>query len=46
MKEAVNRVVHSSDLALFKQRLEGDFALLKPEPGPKKKKITGDRSII
>jgi 4-hydroxy-2-oxoheptanedioate aldolase len=46
MKEGVNLVVHSSDLALFKQRLEADFALLKPESGPKRKKNTGGRPII
>lgn len=46
MKEGVDMVIHSSDYALFKQRMEADFAILKGESGSAENKGPEDHPII
>jgi len=46
IKEGVNIVVHSSDMALFSQRLRADMALLRKAAGADTCSSTGDNTTI
>ena len=45
VKEGVNIIVHSSDMALFSQRLRADMEIIKSTAGDEKGKSSGSDSI-
>jgi len=46
MKEGINLIVHSSDLAMFSQRLQSDINFIKESAGEKGGKIDGTGEVV